>query len=526
MEPTERPLTVPAGAAIGLLSAAGALAAGELVGGLRASWQSPVVGVAEATIDRVPKAVKDFAIETFGTNDKIALVVGILLVSTLLGVVLGIVSRRRPQLMVAGLVAFALVGAWASQQLTGAPLSAVVPSVAAGAAGIATLRALRRVARPVEEPAGDNSTDRSVDGSTAARPAAAGRRSFVLASAGVAGGAALLAAGGRVLRRRFDASTSRAAVELPPAAEPLPAAPPGVAADVPGVSEFYTPNGSFYRIDTALSVPQVRAEDWELRIHGLVDRELTFSFDELLDRAVVEEDITLACVSNTVGGGLVGNARWLGVRLDELLAEAGIDPSADQLVGRSVDGYTCGFPIAALDGRPALVAVGMNGEPLPVEHGFPARLIVSGLYGYVSATKWLTELELTTFDSFDQYWVERAWDQEAPIKTMARIDTPRTLADVAAGTVVIGGVAWAQTRGITQVELAIDDGEFVPVTLAEELNMHTWRQWTFPWEATPGRHRLTVRATDGTGEVQTEDRADPFPNGASGWMSIFVDVSG
>ena len=292
----------------------------------------------------------------------------------------------------------------------------------------------------------------------------------------------------------------------------------------PGVSPFFTPNDNFYRVDTALTVPQVRAEDWQLRIHGMVDQEVRLSFDDVLARSLVEEDITLTCVSNTVGGDLLGTARWLGIPLSELLDEAGVQAGATQLVGRSVDGYTCGFPLVSLDGRPALVAVGMNGEPLPLQHGFPARLIVSGLYGYVSATKWLTEIEITTFDEFDQYWVRRGWDEEAPIKTMARIDTPSTLATLDAGTNVIGGVAWAQTRGIAKVEVAIDDGEFAEAVLADEHNLHTWRQWSLPWEATSGRHRITVRATDATGELQTDERAEPFPNGASGWMSIFVDV--
>ncbi len=350
------------------------------------------------------------------------------------------------------------------------------------------------------------------------------RRTFLFASAGFAVAAAALAGGGRALRSRFNATASRAAVMLPGARTRLPAAAASVSVAEPGVSPFFTPNDNFYRVDTALTVPQVRAEDWQLRIHGMVDQEVRLSFDDVLARNLVEEDITLTCVSNTVGGDLLGTARWLGIPLSDLLDEAGVKAGATQVVGRSVDGYTCGFPLVSLDGRPALVAVGMNGEPLPLQHGFPARLIVSGLYGYVSATKWLTEIEITTFDEFDQYWVRRGWDEEAPIKTMARIDTPGTLATLDAATFVIGGVAWAQTRGIAKVEVAIDDGEFAEAVLADEHNLHTWRQWSLPWEATSGRHRITVRATDATGELQTDERAEPFPNGASGWMSIFVDV--
>ncbi len=298
--------------------------------------------------------------------------------------------------------------------------------------------------------------------------------------------------------------------------------PAAVSAD--GATPFFTPNANFYRIDTALTVPQVSVDGWKLKIKGLVDNELSLSYDDLLNRDIVEHDITLTCVSNEVGGSLMGTARWLGVRLDDLLAEAGISADADQIVGRSVDGYTCGFPTAALDGRDALVAIGMNGEPLPLEHGYPARLIVPGLYGYVSATKWLDSIELTRFDRFDQYWVERGWVENAPIKVSSRIDTPRGLSRVPAGITAIAGVAWAQTRGIEKVELQIDDGEWVDTTLADELNSVTWRQWSYAWEATPGNHSVRVRATETGGVVQIEERTAPFPSGATGLQQIVVIV--
>ncbi|MEZ5258680.1 MAG: molybdopterin-dependent oxidoreductase [Ilumatobacteraceae bacterium] len=337
--------------------------------------------------------------------------------------------------------------------------------------------------------------------------------------------AAVAAVVGRWLAGRGGAASSRADLTLPTPERQLPLAPSSVEAGVDGIAPFFTPNADFYRIDTALTVPQVPVDGWSLSVKGLVDEPFELDFDELVSLGLVEEDITLTCVSNTVGGNLVGNARWTGVPLDRILERAGVQAGADQIVGRSTDGYTCGFPVSALDGRPAIVAVAMNGEPLPLEHGFPARLLVAGLYGYVSATKWLTELELTTFDAFDQYWVDRGWVDDAPIKTMARIDTPRSLQKLPAGTIPIGGVAWAQTRGIEAVELSIDDGPFEPCELAESLNDNTWRQWSFPWDATPGRHRLTVRAVDGTGETQIEERAEPFPSGASGWMSLFVEVT-
>lgn len=297
-------------------------------------------------------------------------------------------------------------------------------------------------------------------------------------------------------------------------------------APVEGIKPFITSNADFYRIDTALTVPQVPADTWSLRIHGMVDQELTFTYDELFERELVEETITLTCVSNQIGGELLGTAVWGGVRLDDLLAEAGIQAGADQIVGRSIDGWTAGIPVAALDGRSALVAFSMNGEPLPLEHGFPARLIVPGLYGYVSATKWLTELELTTFDAFDQYWVPRGWDAQGPIKTQSRIDSPKALATVEPGPTMIGGTAWAQTTGIDMVEVRIDGGEWAVATLADELNDITWRQWSLEWDATPGQHTLTVRATDRSGFTQIEERSDPMPNGATGWHQTVVLVAG
>ena len=500
-------------AVAGVVAGAAALGAGELIAGVREAWQSPVVGVAEAVIERVPRSVKDFGVARFGTNDKAALVVGILIFSVIFAVALGLLGRRRLVPAMAGFVAFAVVGAWGSQQRVGAPLNAVLPSLVAGLAGALALRFLLLRA------AGQRDTNTGI-------PTLVERRQFVFSAAGFAGMAAVAAAGGRTLRTRFSAASSRNAVNLPTAAAVLPPAPSAVSSTTPGVSAFFTPNAAFYRIDTAVEVPQIRTSEWSLRIHGMVDKELRLTYDDLLKRSVVEQDITLTCVSNTVGGNLVGTARWLGVPLRDLLDEAGVSPKANQLVGRSSDGWTSGLPLDAIDGRPALVAVGMNGEPLPLEHGFPARVIVSGLYGYVSATKWVTELEVTTFDAFDAYWVTRGWDQKAPIKTMSRIDTPRTLAKVRPGTVAIGGVAWAQTIGISKVEVKIDDGEFVEATLADQQNVNTWRLWSLQWQdAKPGRHRITVRATDADGHVQTEERADPFPNGASGWMSIFVDVT-
>jgi hypothetical protein len=252
----------------------------------------------------------------------------------------------------------------------------------------------------------------------------------------------------------------------------------------------------------------------------------TVSYADLLAMPMIERYITLACVSNDVGGGLIGNARWLGVPLKGLLERAGPLPGADQVVGRSADGFTVGTPTEVLmDGRDALVAVGMNGEPLPIEHGFPVRLVVPGLYGYVSATKWLTELELTSFHDFSAYWVPRGWAAQAPIKTESRIDTPRDGSRPKGGQVTVAGVAWAQHRGISKVEVQVDDGPWQPATLGPVPSVDTWRQWSFAWTASKGKHRLTVRATDNSGALQIQDQAPPAPDGATGWHSIEVEVS-
>jgi hypothetical protein len=295
---------------------------------------------------------------------------------------------------------------------------------------------------------------------------------------------------------------------------------------VPGLGPFFTPNERFYRVDTALLVPAVMAEDWRLRVHGMVDREITLDFEQLLSRPLIERDITLTCVSNPVGGRYAGNARWIGAPLRDLLLEAGPDPGADQIVSRSVDGFTLGTPTAvAIDGRDALLAVAMNGEPLPLEHGFPVRMVVPGLFGYVSATKWVVDIELSRFDAFDPYWIRRGWAERAPVKTMSRIDTPTPFTDLRAGEVAIAGVAWAQHVGIERVEVSVDGGQWATAELAAEDTVDTWRQWVHRWDATPGDHRLRVRATDGTGVTQTAERAEPFPDGATGHHEIVVRVA-
>ena len=494
------------GALAGLLAGGVALAVGELVAGSGASGRAPVIAVGDLVIDNVPRPVKDLAIETFGTNDKVALLVGIYAVLAVIAAALGIAATRRFATGAVGIALFGAVGVLAALQGDDAGAAEVLAPVLGALAAIGALRVL---VGAIEEPTGSG-----LD-----------RRRFLVLAAGAAAVGVSAAAVGRFLQGRGSAAASRLAVVLPRPAMPAPAIPAAADLGIDGLSPFLTPIDDFYRIDVNLIVPQVEAEGWRLKISGLVDDEIELTYDDVLALPLVEEDVTLACVSNEVGGDLVGNARWLGTPLLPLLERAGIDRRADQVVARSVDGFTVGFPVDALrDGRAALLAVGMNGEPLPIRHGFPARLVVAGLYGYVSATKWLEEIELSRFDAFDPYWIKRGWAVEAPIKTQARIDTPRGRASGA--TVPVAGVAWAPTRGIEAVEVRVDDGVWRECELSAEVGADTWRQWRYRWDdPSPGRHQLTVRATDGSGETQPEERVPPFPDGATGWHSVTVTIS-
>jgi len=428
--------------------------------------------------------------------------------------------------------------------------SSGVPSPRVPQVDSASCRAAPEMGRPISGAARQDATDipepGSPSGARTARPVTPGgpapggpapggvplessdpesRRRFLTGAGTLLGVAAVAGLGGRWLAGRRGVSAAREAVVLPAPASPAPAVPAGADLSLTQLAPYVTSNFGFYRIDTALVVPQVDPDTWRLRIHGRVRNPMTLSFADLLARPMVERYITLACVSNEVGGDLVGNARWLGVPIRDLLDEAEPEEGADQVVGRSVDGWTCGTPTAVLrDGRDALLAVGMNGEPLPVEHGFPVRMVVPGLYGYVSACKWVTELELTSFADFDAYWVPRGWSPQGPIKTQSRIDVPRARNRLTAGPVTVAGVAWAQHRGIRRVEVRVDDGPWREAELAPAVSVDTWVQWSWRWEATPGEHRLQVRATDATGDTQTEWRQDVVPDGATGWHEVRVKV--
>ncbi|MFF2503831.1 molybdopterin-dependent oxidoreductase [Streptomyces sp. NPDC058067] len=512
------------GALSGLLAGYAALAAAALVASLTRPEAGPVIAVGGAAVDRTPGAVKDWAIRYFGTNDKLVLQLGILVVLALLAVILGVVASRHRRAGSAGVLLFGVIGALAAitRPDSTSPADAL-PSVIGAVVGAWLLHSL--IGR-AEAPA-------PVALSEAGSAPDWDRRGFVTvaaATAVVSTGAGLLARASSGTQDQ-NAVASRSGVRLPAPKSPGRPTPANAQLHVPGISPFTTPNKDFYRIDTALVVPMVDAAKWRLKIRGKgVTRPVTLTFDDLLRRPLVERDITLTCVSNEVGGPLLGNARWLGVPLADLLAESGVRPPskggpANQLVARSVDGMTIGTPVeAVMDGRDAMLALGMNGQPLPFRHGFPVRMLVPGLYGYVSACKWIRDIELTTFDAYDAYWVQRGWAQQAPVKTESRIDTPKPFASRKPGTVMVAGVAWAQHRGIEKVEVRVDDGPWRTATLAAQDSRDTWRQWSYPWQATSGRHHLTVRATDGTGRTQPRTRTGPVPSGATGWHSILVEV--
>jgi DMSO/TMAO reductase YedYZ molybdopterin-dependent catalytic subunit len=501
----------------------GAIAAGlglgvsELVAGIF-GVPSLVEGLGNWVIDSVPTPVKEWAIATFGTNDKLVLLISITLVALLVGAGIGMVARRHFWVAVAGFVGFGAVAAAAAARDPEVSLGiAVIPAGLAALTGLAALQWLYGRSEAPErgdEPAGE--------------PPDSSRRSFLIGVGAVAGLAAVSAGAGRALIQRARRTVAgREDVALPAAIDALPAVGESAELGVPGLSPVLTPNQDFYRIDTAFSVPRVDIQQWTLSVQGMVDRPYSIDYFDLLEMDMIESDVTLSCVSNEVGGDLVGNARWLGVPLAEILDRAGVQPGGEQLVGRSVDDFTVGFPVEAVyDGRQALVAVGMNGEPLPIEHGFPARLVVAGLYGYVSATKWLSSIELTGWEQFDAYWVPRGWSKEAPIKTQSRIDTPRPFQEIEAGPRQVAGVAWAPTRGISKVEVRLGEaGDWVEATLSEPLSESAWLQWSVEWEAPAGAHRLTVRATDGEGNLQTDELRPPAPDGATGWHTIEVVVA-
>jgi DMSO/TMAO reductase YedYZ molybdopterin-dependent catalytic subunit len=526
------------GALAGLLTGAVAVGAGQLVAGLTSPGASPVVAVGQLQIDFTPPALKNFAIRAFGAHDKLVLVGGILVVLGLFAAGLGIVAMRRLRYGLAGLVVFAVIGVIAAATRPAASAVDVLPALAAAAAAVIAMPVLVRTAdaarpagpaaRPPQPPTAQGNTARGDTASAGLRPGPPqpDRRRFLAVSAVAAGTATVGVLAGRAPAGGFSVAGARAALRIPAPAVRAPALPSGADLGIPGLSAFITPNGAFYRVDTAIVLPQVAPESWQLRIHGMVRQEITIGFAELIRRPLTEDYITVCCVSNPVGGPYISNALWLGASLPSLLRQAGIRAGAGQLLCTSTDGFTSGVPVqAVMDGRDALLAVAMNHATLPVAHGFPVRMVVPGLYGYVSACKWLTDIEVTTFQAATAYWAQRGWDAQAPIKTESRIDVPHGNAAITAGPTRVAGVAWAQHKGIDAVEVRADRGAWHQARLAAVPGIDTWRQWVWDWHATPGTHLLEARATDKTGYTQTAAQTPPEPNGATGYPSVTVTVT-
>ncbi|HJW00028.1 MAG TPA: molybdopterin-dependent oxidoreductase [Arthrobacter sp.] len=485
---------------------------GELVAGLVSPAVSPLTAVGGAVIDAVPPAVKDWAVALFGTSDKAALLVGMALVIAALAALAGVLEHRRRFAGAAVIGVFGLAGVAAvltRQQST--PGAVVVPLLAAVAA-VVLLRVLTGRLHASSAPA--------------AGPEQQARRSFLHLLAGGAAATAMGAVLATVWRGAAVAvNDARQQLQLPAAESAAPPIPPAAEAGLDGMEPLVTPNADFYRIDTALTVPAIDPAKWTLRVTGLVATEIELTFAELLAKPLIERHVTIACVSNEVGGDLIGNARWLGWPVRELLALARPQPGADMVLSKSTDGWTASTPLDVLtDSRDAMLAVGMNGEPLPLEHGFPVRLVVPGLYGYVSATKWLTELRVTRFADDVAYWTPRGWSDHGPIKTSSRIDVPRSGRTVTAGTVMFGGAAWAQHTGISKVELRVNRGEWQEADLAPGISVDTWYQWKWGIELATGQYEVQVRATDRNGRAQVEERRPVAPDGATGFHTIRVDV--
>ncbi|MBP2416678.1 molybdopterin-dependent oxidoreductase [Microlunatus capsulatus] len=496
----------------GVAAAGAAVGVGHLVAALTDPVTSPVLAVGSALIDAAPTPAKEFAVRTFGTADKPILVGSVGVVLLVFAAAVGLVAWRRPRTAAVAIGLLGVAGAVAA--LTRGPLSAAVPSVVAGVVGVLALQLLRTRgrSRAVAEARPADATD-----------AAAGRsrRGFLLALGGTAVVAALAGGGGAVVGRVRDAgAAARRALGLPTPSSPAAALPEGV--QLPGMTPFTTPADAFYRVDISLVTPRIDASSWSLTIDGMVDEPVTLSYDDLLAMPMIERDITLTCVSNEVGGSYVSTGRWLGVPFSAIIERVGVRAGVDQVYSYSSDsGYTCSTPYQAVsDGRDAMVVVGLNGQPLADERGYPARMLVPGLFGFVSATKWLERIEFTTYAERTAYWTERDWATDAPVLTQSRIDMPKSLSTLPADKPVLAGVAWAQHRGIAKVEIRIDEGPWQETTLAADGGVDLWRQWSYRYDGPAGLHSAQVRATDLDGETQPEERTKVFPDGARGWHQI------
>lgn len=520
-------------ALIGLVAAGFGLSIGQLVAAAIDPAFAPVSVVASSVIDLPPAVVKEWAVQTFGTASKSVVVAGVVVALIALAAVAGILARRRLWLGILITDLVAVVGVLAALARPDDGFGAAVPALAAGLGSTIAMAVLIRYAgqRPqgVVAPAANVSleADGGISAGADARPAAPGmnRRAVLIGGLGFAGLAAVAMAGAQFLGSRTSAVASRVTSRLPIPSSTAPALPAGVQAPITGIQPFVTPNANFYRIDTAVIVPQVQATDWSLSFSGMVRRPFTITYEELLDMPMVERDVTIMCVSNPIGGNYIGNARWLGTPLMPLLEQAGIQSGADQIFSTSVDGWTCSTPLEGLAEREPLLVIGMNGEPLPIDHGFPVRMVIPGLYGFISATKWVTQIEAATYADMPAYWTVRGWATDAPVLTGSKIEQPNPGA-MKAGATNIGGVAWAMDGdGVSKVEVQVDGGPWQVANLAEVPNPVTWRQWWLPWDAAPGTHVIRVRATNGLGELQTEQERDVIPSGATGWHTIEVEAA-
>jgi DMSO/TMAO reductase YedYZ molybdopterin-dependent catalytic subunit len=542
-----RPALTGLGALVGIVTALVALGVAQIVAGLlSAPIGEPVAAVGELSIDHTPPAVKNFAIREFGSSDKTVLVWGIRGVLIIFAVVIGILAVRKLWQGLCGLAVFGAIGVYAALIQPSATATDALPSlVGAGvatfaltyfsgrAASLARMQAPGQAAPSPGQPEGAQASGPAWRPVEAARrgplEAAPDRRRFLLGSAAVAGISLVTYAGGSWLAETRNVGTIQAALKLPAATVVAPPLPPGANLKIPGLSSFITPNSNFYRVDTAIVLPEIEPASWQLRIHGMVRKELVLSFKDLIKRPLIEDYITLCCVSNPVGGPYIGNAKWLGASLRSLLQEAGIKAGASQLLATSSDGFTSGTPvqIAMESGRDSMLAVAMNDTALPVEHGFPVRQVIPGLYGYVSACKWIVDIEVTTYEAAQAYWVPRGWDSQAPIKTESRIDVPTGQNPIRAGSrVSIAGVAWAQHKGIEAVEVRAAGGAWQQARLADVPDLDTWRQWAYEWDVNvaPGNYLIEARATDKTGYTQTALQEPPEPNGATGYPAVSVQV--
>lgn len=518
-------------ALVGVLTALVTLAVAEVAAVMVGAASSPLFAIGSLVVDIVPGWFKTLVIGLFGTADKIALFAGLGILVLLLAAIVGVLEFRRPPWGVVALAVIGLVASIAVVTRAGATPAWLAPTVLGVVAGALTLRRITALLRRWVSTVSMAQAQSMARAQPAAQPQPASgrmtRRGFLTALGLTAAGALVVGIGARAINAATAAvNTVRESLRLPKPATPVQPIPSGAALDIPGITPLVSSNDTFYRIDTALQVPTIDASTWSLKITGEVEQEVEITFDELLALPLIETYVTLMCVSNEVGGQLTGNALWLGYPIRELLKRAKPLAGADMVLSTSIDGFTAGTPLEVLldEERDSILAVGMNGEPLPIAHGFPVRMVVPGLYGYVSATKWLVTLEVTTFAKAHAYWTDRGWSAKGPVKTSSRIDVPQSGALIQGGKVAVAGIAWAQHVGIEAVEVRVDGGPWEPATLAEAISADTWRQWVYEWDAEGGDHTLEVRATDATGFTQSGDPVPVAPNGAEGWHTISVSV--